>query len=123
MNCPMLPSLKLMKILLDENIPRHLTKELEEHDVTTVQKMGWSALENGALLNKAQMTFDVMITADKNIEFQQHLPGFNIAIIVIRVYRRDIKHILPLVPQIKNALQRISMHEVVVISEYDVPPS
>ncbi len=60
-----------MKVLLDECAPKYLKRVLTGHDVQTVQEIGWSGFENGDLLALAQTQFDVFITADKNLRYQQ----------------------------------------------------
>lgn len=72
-----------MHILLDESLPHRFTRFLIDHDVGTVAGMGWSGLTNGALLAKAANTFDVILTADQNIEFQQNLKTLPIAVVVL----------------------------------------
>lgn len=71
-----------MKILIDENLPRYLKRVLAGHDVSTVQEMGWSGIKNGELLKLAEPGFDLFLTADKNIRYQQNLTGRQLAIIV-----------------------------------------
>ena len=63
-----------MRVLLDEQLPRHLTRELRGHEVSTVQQKGWAGLKNGELLRRAaDAGFEVFLTADRNLEFQQNL--------------------------------------------------
>ena len=62
-----------MRILLDESLPRPLSRLLVGDDVSTVAQQGWASLSNGALLRQAAETFNVMLNADQNIEFQQNL--------------------------------------------------
>lgn len=57
-----------MRVLLDECVPRQLRRELPGHDVRTVQEMGWTGTENGALLHLANGRFDVLLTVDQRIE-------------------------------------------------------
>jgi len=71
-----------MKILIDENLPRYLKKVLAGYDVKTVQEMGWSGVKNGDLLKLAEPDFNIFLTADKNIRYQQNLTGRLLAIIV-----------------------------------------
>ena len=73
-----------MKILLSECIDRRLAKEIVGHDVKTVPTMGWAIIENGELLALAEKEFDVFLTVDRNLSFQQNLPRFNLAVIVLR---------------------------------------
>jgi predicted nuclease of predicted toxin-antitoxin system len=72
-----------MRILLDESLPRQLASELSGHKTQTVQRRGWSGLENGVLLRTASSEFDVLLTGDKNLEFQQNPASLSIAVIVL----------------------------------------
>ncbi|HEY5871565.1 MAG TPA: DUF5615 family PIN-like protein [Candidatus Tectomicrobia bacterium] len=71
-----------MKILIDESLPRYLKRLLADHDVQTVQDMGWAGLKNGPLLTRAEALFDLFLTADKNLRYQQNLRGRTLAIMV-----------------------------------------
>lgn len=62
-----------MRILLDESLPRRLSQTLAEHAVSTVVEAGWSGIQNGKLLALAAEQFDVFITADQNLQYQQNL--------------------------------------------------
>jgi len=73
-----------MKLLLDECIDRKLTREFIKYDVKTVPQMGWGGVKNGQLLAFAETEFDVFITVDRNLSFQQNLSQFNIAVIVLQ---------------------------------------
>jgi len=70
-----------MKVLLDECVPRKLKREIANHEVVTVTEQGWSGVENGQLLNLAATEFDIFLTGDQNLSFQQNLQNFNIGII------------------------------------------
>jgi predicted nuclease of predicted toxin-antitoxin system len=71
-----------MKVLLDECVPAPLARLLTGHDCTTVQLAGWTGIKNGQLLQHAeQAKFDVFITADKNLRYQQQLTGRALAIL------------------------------------------
>ena len=59
-----------MRVLLDECVPRALRKDLPGHDVKTVGQAGWPGVENGALLRLAEVEFDVLLTVDRNLEYQ-----------------------------------------------------
>lgn len=73
-----------MNILLDEYIDRRFARELAGHSVTTVPRKGWSGVKNGELLRLAEKEFDVFITVDRKLAEQQLLPGFQIAVILLR---------------------------------------
>jgi len=64
-----------MKILLDECTPRLLKRLLSDFEISTVQDMGWTGVTNGALLAMAEAEFDVFVTTDKNLRYQQNLTG------------------------------------------------
>lgn len=66
--------------------------------------MGWGGLDNGELLAKAEKEFDVFITADRNLTFQQNLPKFGIAVLVLRARTNRLKDLIPLVPKIVDTL-------------------
>ena len=76
-------SLHHVRILLDESLPRRLARLLTGHEVRTVAQMGWSGLTNGKLLAEAATHFDVVLTADQNIEFQQNMTELPLAVIVL----------------------------------------
>jgi hypothetical protein len=70
-----------MKILLDECVPWPMHKLLVSHECTTAQRCGWGGIKNGELLRLAEGKFEVFITSDQNIRYQQNLAGFQIAIL------------------------------------------
>ena len=69
--------------------------------------MGWTALGNGALLREASAAFDVMLTADQNIEFQQNLNALPLAVIVLLAPSNRLESVKPLVPEILRALETL----------------
>jgi hypothetical protein len=74
-----------MKILFDQGTPVPLRRQLTGHDVATAYELGWSDLSNGALLNAAEEAgFQVLITTDQNLRYQQNLRERQIAIVVLR---------------------------------------
>ena len=77
-----------MLILFDNDVPRGLARALTDHMVTEARERGWATLKNGALLSVAEEAgFDVLVTADKNIRYQQNLEGRKIAIVVLTQLR------------------------------------
>jgi predicted nuclease of predicted toxin-antitoxin system len=73
-----------MSILLDEMMSRKLGRELADHEVSTVQREGWAGLTNGTLLDAIASHFDVFITMDKGMRYQQHLTDRPFGIIEVR---------------------------------------
>ena len=72
-----------MRILFDQGTPAPLRRSLSAHQVSTAHEMGWGGLLNGDLLAAAEGPFDLLITTDKNLKYQQNLSGRKLAIIVL----------------------------------------
>lgn len=104
-----------MRILLDECLPRRLRAELRGHHVRTVPEMGWAGVQNGELLRLAAPTFDVLLTVDSGIRYQQAVPAFEISIIVLRAHSNDISALIPLVPAVIEALSEVEPGRLVEI--------
>lgn len=94
-----------VRILLDESLPRPLGRALLGHEVSTVGEEGWTSLTNGALLRKAASRFDVLLTADQNIEFQQNFATLPMAVIVLVAESNRLESLAPLVPRVLDALK------------------
>ena len=95
-----------MRILLDEQLPRQLAPYLKGHDVRTVQQQGWAGLKNGVLLEQAAAVgFEVFLTSDQNIEFQQNLKKAELFVVVLVALTNKLEDLLPLVPSVLVALK------------------
>ncbi|MBK8029147.1 MAG: DUF5615 family PIN-like protein [Chloroflexi bacterium] len=94
-----------MRILIDECLPRKLKREFPDHDVATVQEMGWSGVKNGALLRAMVGQFDVFVTVDGNLEYQQNLSEAEIAVIVLKALNNKLETFLPLTDCLTVKLQ------------------
>jgi hypothetical protein len=94
-----------VKVLFDHCVPRALRRHLPGHEIVTARSMGWDRLENGKLLAAAEPHFEVMITCDKNIAYQQNRAGRRIAIIVLPTNARPV--LIPLAPKILAGLASI----------------
>ncbi len=106
-----------MKVLLDECVPRKLRRAIETHEVYTVTETGWSGLKNGELLALAEGRFDVFLTVDQNLIFQQNLKRFNIGIILMVARNNRLKTLLPLMAKVNEALEEVKAGQVVRIGE------
>ena len=90
-----------MRILLDENVPRRLAAYIStDHAVVTVQARGWAGKKNGDLIRLAQDEFDVFITMDQGVEYQQNVPQFQIAVITLNTKTNRLSDVVPLVPEL-----------------------
>ena len=96
-----------MRILLDEDLPRRLGAVLVGHESVTVQRAGWSGIKNGKLLALAGTKFDVFLTMDGRLEFQQNLVTLPVAVVIVEAFSNRIEHLEPLVPEILRALNHI----------------
>lgn len=104
-----------MKILIDENLPRKLAAHLVGHEYRTVVDCGWSGKKNGELLALADPLFDVLLTLDKNLPYQQNLDSVRIAVLIIHAHSNRIPDLLPLLPECLAALATIQPRQVVRI--------
>ena len=100
-----------MKLLLDECVTRFLKRDLGAHDVKTVAEAGLRGLKNGALLAAASTTFDVLITVDRNLPFQQNITNLPIAILILVSSGTTYPDLKPLVPEILEAVRTMKPGE------------
>ena len=98
-----------MKILLDECVPWPMHKLLTGHSCSTVQDLGWGGIKNGDLLQRAEGEFDLFITSDQNLRYQQNLTGRRIAILELST--NDISRIQAASSLIEDALEKIQPDE------------
>ena len=105
-----------MRILLDECIDRRFAKEIQGHEVLTVPQAGWAGIKNGELLTRAQTQFDVFVTVDRNLAFQQNIPQFTIAVIVLQAQTNRLNDLRPLLPKLLQILTTASKGEVTPVS-------
>jgi hypothetical protein len=94
-----------VRVLLDECVDWRLARDLADHDVKTAQQMGWAAIANGELLDLASQAFDVFVTADRNLSFQQNPGSFSIAIVVLHGRTNRLADLRPLVPALLAAIE------------------
>ena len=93
-----------MRVLLDECLPKRLKRELVGHEARTAPEMGWASKRNGELLALAAGAFDVFLTADRNLSYQQDVSAFNIAVIVLVAQSNRIDDLRPLAPRVLELL-------------------
>jgi predicted nuclease of predicted toxin-antitoxin system len=102
-----------VKILLDECTPHVLKKLLTGFEIKTVQDQRWSGITNGALLRLAEEHFDVFITSDQNLKYQQNLAGRQLAI--IQLPTNQVPLVVKLAPRVQATLESIQTGEFVAI--------
>jgi hypothetical protein len=104
-----------MKLLLDECIDRKFAREFAGYEVKTVPQMGWAGIKNGQLLALAEAEFDVFITVDRNLSFQQNLPQFDLAVIVLQAASNRLADLKPLATQILDILATVAKGQATVV--------
>jgi hypothetical protein len=104
-----------VNLLLDECVPNRLRYSLSGHNVKSASEMGWTGLKNGALLAKVENSFDVFITVDRNLSFQQNIPKLRIAVLLLRAQSNELSALQPLVPKMLSALPTLKPGTVTVI--------
>jgi hypothetical protein len=93
-----------VRILLDECVDWRLSRSIVGHEVKSARQMGWTAVRNGELLALASDQFDVFVTADRNLSFQQNTGALRIAVVVLRARTDRLADLLPLVPNLLAAI-------------------
>ena len=96
-----------MRVLLDECIPRRLKRELLGHTVMTVPESGWAGVKNGALLKLAEASFDVFVTVDRAMRYQQNLNSHSIAVVMLVVRQNKLEAFQPLLPKLLETLDSL----------------
>lgn len=101
-----------MKLLLDECVVRDLKRDLVGHEVSTVVEAGFGGLENGQLLRAASSQFDVLITVDRNLPFQQNIASLPIAVLILQGTGITYEDLKPLVSQVLDKLPSVRPGEI-----------
>lgn len=102
-----------MNVLLDEGVPSIIQKRLLKFSISTVEEMGWRAVENGALLDLMAPAFQTLITTDKNITHQQNLKKRGISAVILPT--NQIPLVRDLLPKIEETLSSIGRGEIIEI--------
>jgi hypothetical protein len=93
-----------LKVLLDECVDSRLVDHLVGVEVVTVAARGWGGITNGKLLALAAGEFSAFVTVDRNLSFQQHLPKFDIAVILLTSKSNRVDDLVALVPKLLETL-------------------
>lgn len=106
-----------MRILLDECVPWPLHTLLPSNQCTSVTRRGWGGIGNGVLISRAEAEFDLFITSDQNLRYQQNLAGRGIAILELST--NDLHSIVAAKDRIRTAVDRIAPGE---FQPLEIPP-
>jgi len=103
-----------MRILIDECLNWRLGRALTGHYAVSVHRMGWSGVKNGDLLALAERNqFEVFLTGDRNLAFQQSTAQFRIAVVVLEASGIQLHHTLPLMPKVLALLSSLRPGQIV----------
>ena len=96
-----------IRLLLDEHLPIGLSAEFHGHAVDTVSGRRWAGIKNGELLRRMRGQYDVLVTMDRSIEFQQRISTLPFGIVLVRAPSNRMRDLKPLVPSILSALDAV----------------
>jgi len=105
-----------LRVFLDHCVPKRLLRLLPEHEVKTAYQMGWAAKKNGELLRLVGGDFEVFITVDQNLRYQQNLASSQLVVIVLIAASNQYDDLAPLIPQVEQAIKDSNPGSVVEIS-------
>ena len=108
-----------MRILIDECVDPRVTLLFGDHTVATVHDQGWDTLEDGPLLTVAQKEFEVLLTIDGSLEFQQNLSKLQIGVIVVHVPKNQLIHYQVIQKELLAAIEKVRPGEAIHVR---VPP-
>jgi predicted nuclease of predicted toxin-antitoxin system len=98
-----------MKVLIDECLPAALKENLTAigYECQTVRQAGFGSKKNGELLALAERRWDVLLTSDRNIKYQQNMAGRSVSILILCAKSNRMKDLLPLIPACAEALRSV----------------
>ena len=102
-----------MRVLIDECVDPRVASLLGDHRAATVHQQGWDAFQDGPLLTVAQEDFDVLLTLDRGLEFQQNLAEFRIGVIVAHVPKNQLPYFRVIQKELLTAIERVRPGEVI----------
>lgn len=106
----------MKRVLFDENLPRLLRRKLPEFEIRTVQEEGWGSFKNGELLRRAEGRFDVLLTADRRMRYQQNLTSFVIGVVVIVTPRLQLQLMERSIAELRAAIDRVAPGEIIQVT-------
>lgn len=105
-----------MRVLLDEDLDVRLRHHFgDDAQVVTVQHRGWKGRKNGELLRAAAEEFDLFVTGDDNLSFQQHVAALELGVVALRPKSKALPHLLELMPEVRRRLPHFQVGEMIRI--------
>ena len=107
-----------MKILLDECVTKRLKPHLTEYEVFTVSEMKWNGIKNGKLMTLCvDNGFDLLLTIDKNLMFQQNLDKYKLTIAVLNSSTSKIEELVQFMQSFKVQVEKLEKHKAYIIEK------
>ncbi len=106
----------MRRVLFDENLPKVLRRRFAEFAISTVQEEGWGSFTNGDLLRVAEGKFDVLLTADRRMQYQQTLTSFRIGVVIIITPRLQLQVLEGASEMLRDAISSVAPGEVVHVT-------
>jgi len=107
-----------MKLLLDECLPKRLKSSLKNYDVYTVPELGWSGVKNGKLVSLCIMNhFDILLTIDKNMLYQQNLKKYPLTIVVLNSLTSKIDELVLFIPSFLKQIHHFEKNKAYIIEK------
>ena len=106
----------MRRVLFDEDVPRPLRRDLPGFEIRTVTEAGWSGVKNGELLRRADEVFDVFLTADRNLAFQQNLSKVRLGVVVLAIGSTKLDDLRAIAGRIITALTEVQPGQLVRIT-------
>ncbi len=107
-----------MKILLDECVTKRLKTHLPEHEVFTVTNMNWNGFKNGKLLQLCvDNSFDILLTIDKNLMFQQNISKYKITIAVLNSETSKLEELVLFLKSFNSQVDKFDKFKVYLIEK------
>jgi hypothetical protein len=96
-------------------MPRQLRRDLPDFEIRTVQEQGWSAVQNGELLRRASESFDVLVTADQRLQYQQNIASFRIGVVVIVTVDTRLPNLRKALLQLRTAILNVAPGSLAIV--------
>ena len=106
----------MARVLLDESLPRQLAPLLVGHEAQTVPQAGWAGLSNGELIRRAEARFDVHVTGDRNIQYQQNLASLKIGLVIVVAPNNRVETICAIARRIADVINTVQPGQVQVVA-------
>ena len=109
----------MKRVLFDEDVPRQLRRDLPEFEIRTVQEEGWSSTKNGDLLRLSATAFEVFVTADKRLRYQQNIARYSVGVVVIATRDTRLPRLQQVLDELRSAVRNVTPGSVIIVTGGD----